>query len=606
MNQTDYQADANRGTSNSQNPSAYSQYSWQQQQHQQQQQQPNVVTSAAYDHDMANGSGMEETSRLLSNVFNTASKGPSASTTDPFLPQSYQQPKHSSIPVTAGGLSVFQDTSLWTTQEWMTNHQKRDENGSVPRYSVDEANDNKRMKFADWGRSTLPMTIDEESASMASRAASYQISDDVVQMFNSTSVMGLSADHHPAASADLHRSQAPNPALQMQIDNFGESGIEQAFDDGSYEPISEGLMRQPHQNPASMNGSQNRLAQTHHSPNAPFSNVYISENNGQNNNTIDMSETSYIYPDHHQQQSDDHQHMQSFSPSNAKPAAATPRQPNVFSYGNRYPDVEEQKKRSRESYGNLAGASTLIQDDLQPAEDSRMPKRFRLNVHSANPNLNANPQFAGGNNLYKNTESGSGISGYGLQPGSMPSTATLEQTFAANPPAAPKARAPHIKLVVKPPKPMDEDLEDDEFSETHITETTVRQTASGKPQATERAINQCSFVTDKTMLDTISVRKCNYLINQVMSAGCCLPFVLPVPKFLALYHNVITNPSDLMTVEKKLWNSGYSSTDEFHNDFALIWRNAELFHKNGGDIADKAQVLKQVYFDALQQLDSER
>jgi hypothetical protein len=153
---------------------------------------------------------------------------------------------------------------------------------------------------------------------------------------------------------------------------------------------------------------------------------------------------------------------------------------------------------------------------------------------------------------------------------------------------------------------MDEDLEDDEFSETHITETTVRQTASGKPQATERAINQCSFVTDKTMLDTISVRKCNYLINQVMSAGCCLPFVLPVPKFLALYHNVITNPSDLMTVEKKLWNSGYSSTDEFHNDFALIWRNAELFHKNGGDIADKAQVLKQVYFDALQQLDSER
>jgi hypothetical protein len=85
-----------------------------------------------------------------------------------------------------------------------------------------------------------------------------------------------------------------------------------------------------------------------------------------------------------------------------------------------------------------------------------------------------------------------------------------------------------------------------------------------------------------------------------------LPFVLPVPKVLALYHSVITNPSDLSSVENRLWNSGYSSTDEFHHDIAMIWRNAEAFHKNGGDIADKAQLFKQVYFDALQQLEAHR
>lgn len=614
MNQTDYHTDANRGPSNPQNTNSYNQYQWQQQQ-------PKVVTNAAYDHQVTNGDDIQETTRLLSDVFNAAAKG-SPVPANPYSSQPYQPSKHSTLPA-GSDVSVFQETPLWTPEVWMTDNQKRNENGSVPPYHVDESNDNKRPKFTDWSRSSLmstssqlsPMVIEENPSAMASRTASYQISDDVVQMFNSPAVMGLGADHASTNNATMsHRQQVTNRGLHMQVNDH--SYEDSAFDD-SYAPHDH-LMHHPATSP-SMNGSQSRPSQPH-GANAPFTNVYVHDNNAQTASSLNMPDTAYMYSDH-RHPVDDHQHIQSYSPSHAK-SAVTARQANVFPYGSQYSvsnDLDEQqKKRRRESYSNLAmqmegsnsNSSSLIPDEIQSVESPAIPKRFRMNHQAANPSLNPSVQFGGGiNNLYGNTMDGSNsdMSPYRMQPSAA--TPTLEQKYVASSPQqmpASKARPPHIKLVVKPPKPKAEDLEDDDFAEMHVTETTVRQTTSGKPLATEQAINQCSFVTDKTMLDTISVRKCNYLLNQIVSAGCCLPFVLPVPKFLTLYHNVIKVPSDLMTVEKKLWNSGYSSTDEFHHDVALIWRNAEHFHKNGGDIADKAQLLKQVYFDALQQLDSER
>jgi hypothetical protein len=642
MNQTDYQTDSNRGSTNPQNVSLYSQYQWQQQQQhqpQQQHQQAKVVTQAAYDHDATNGSDIEETSRLLSNVFTNAAKGSPASMGS-YSPQAYQQQslsKHSSIPMTnTSGLSMFQDTSLWNPQEWMGDDQKRDRNGPMARYPTDASVDNKRMKYTDWGRSNMlsapsQQSRGEDPSSMGSRASSYQISDDVIHMFNTPSVLGLRTDHDsPNRSGDntataSHYSQVPNTPLQMQVDNhsYVDIPIAPTFDK-PYEPMA-GSLLQHSRVTQPLNGSNNTPSQTHN-PNDGFANVYIPEDNSQDIQGLNMTDTSYMYPDHDQK--DDHQSIQTYSPVSGKPVGIL-QQPDVFPYGNQYPnqnDLEEQqKKRRRESFGGNHGMPIERQSNLneegQLEASNTVPKRFRITIPNAIPNMNASSQF-GGNPLYRNSMDApeSGMSPYGVQ--TTTPTAPVEQEFGSYPQsqaASPSSikRVPNIKLIVKEPKvgketkssrepKVPDDLDDDDYSETHVAETTVRQTSSVKPVATEASINQCSFVTDNAMLDTISVRKCNYILNRIYSAGCCLPFVLPVPKVLALYHSVITNPSDLMTVENKLWNSGYSSTDEFHHDVAMIWRNAEKFHKNGGDIADKAQMLKQVYFDALQQLEDHR
>ncbi|KAG2188295.1 hypothetical protein INT44_001048 [Umbelopsis vinacea] len=548
-----------------------------------------------------------------------------------YSPQSYQQhslAKHPAMPMAnPSALSMFQDTSLWNPQDWMGDDQKQDRNSPIARYPTDASVDNKRMKYADWGRSGLLSTSsqqpgDEDPLPMTSRATSYQISDDVIQMFHTPSVLGLHAEHGSprrsveSAGTASHYSQGPNAPLQMQVDS-------NPFVDMPYEPIASSLL-QSNSTSQSLNGSSNPQTQTHN-PNTGFSSVYIAEDNNQDMRGLNMPDTSYMYPDHHQK--DDHQHMQTFSPVSAKPAGIL-RQPDVFPYGNQYPSQneleEQQKKRRRDSYGGGLGMpidrqSNMVNDEGQLDSSSAMPKRFRLTVQNAMPTMNAGPHY-GGNPLYGNAmeASDSRMAPYGVH--GPTSTPPVDQEFAnysQNLPTSPSSikRLPNIKLVVKDPKvgkefkpgkesKAHEDMDDDDFSETHVAETTVRQTSSVKPVATEASINQCSFVTDNAMLDTISVRKCNYILNQIYSSGCCLPFVLPVPKVLALYHSVITNPSDLSGVENRLWNSGYSSTDEFHHDIAMIWRNAEAFHKNGGDIADKAQLLKQVYFDALQQLEA--
>jgi Bromodomain len=635
MNQTDYQNDSNRGSANPQNASPYDQYQWQQQhphQPQLQPQQAKVVTHAAYDHDATHGSDIQETSKLLSNVFTNAAKGTSAPMGS-YSPQSYQQhslAKHPSMSMAnTSALSMFQDTSLWNPQEWMSDDQKQDRNGPIARYPTDASIDNKRMKYADWGRSSLLSTSsqpprDEDPSSMTSRASSYQISDDVIQMFHTPSVLGLHAEHDsPRLSVESgatasHYSQVPNAPLHMQVDSH-------PFVDMPYEPVTGNLL-QTNSASQSLNGSSNPQSQTHNR-NDGFASVYIAEDNSQDMQGLNMADTSYMYPDHHQK--DDRQHMQTFSPVSAKPASIL-RQPDVFPYGNQYPsqnDLEEQqKKRRRDSFGGGLGMpidrqSNVVNDEGQLETSSAMPKRFRLTVQNTIPTMNAGPHY-GGNPLYGNAmeTSDSRMPPYGVQ--APTSTPPVDQEFASysqSQPTSPSSikRLPNIKLVLKEPKvakeykpgkesKAHEDVDDDDFSETHVAETTVRQTSSVKPVATEASINQCSFVTDNAMLDTISVRKCNYILNQIYSTGCCLPFVLPVPKVLALYHSVITNPSDLSSVENRLWNSGYSSTDEFHHDIAMIWRNAEAFHKNGGDIADKAQLLKQVYFDALQQLEVHR
>ncbi|KAJ2962094.1 hypothetical protein NQZ79_g2819 [Umbelopsis isabellina] len=632
MNQTGYQPDSSRSPSNPQQSPSYSQYQWRQPQ----QQQAKVVTGTTYDQDAINRSDMEETSRLLSNTFHVAAKGgtmPADLYSSSSSPQQYQppnRPKHSSVlPDTskaddAASLSVFQNTALWAPQNWMTTD-KRVGNGSEQPYqqqdfNIDNSYDNKRMKFTGWGQGDIipipstseeqmaPMSIDSPEA-LSSRAMSYQVADNVAQMFSSPVNLGLSADNASFG--------ATNNVGMPQLASVSNTGMQQASNNQSYASntlgpalgdtygtMPEDLMpRTPHNNAQVGNGSNNRANQLQ-SASPSFSRVYMTEPSTQNSGSPGMAESTYAFNDRNQA---NYTGVQSYSPSRINAIVPPNQQQSLNSpYEYRYPPQvdldEENRKRRRESYGNqnIMPAAGGMGDDRGNVDTTGAPKRFRSEIQIANPNATANAQFNTNhrfNSAVDRPESALPLHSSHHDVVTKPSNQWQHST-------SPKAtRAPNIKLMVKGPKVAQEDFDD--FSETHVTETTARQTTSGKPAATEQAINDCAFVTEKAMLDTITVRKCNFIINQIISAGCCLPFVLPVPKFLTLYHNVIKNPSELMTVEKKLWNTGYSSTDEFHSDIAMIWRNAEQFHKHGGDIAEKAQLLKQMYFDTLKRLDSD-
>jgi len=84
-----------------------------------------------------------------------------------------------------------------------------------------------------------------------------------------------------------------------------------------------------------------------------------------------------------------------------------------------------------------------------------------------------------------------------------------------------------------------------------------------------------------------ATKKCMNLLQRLKKHNCAYPFLYPVDvEGLGLYdyYDVVTEPMDLSTVEKKLKNGEYSSVNDFGNDIRKIWNNAFSYNTEGSPI----------------------
>jgi len=82
-------------------------------------------------------------------------------------------------------------------------------------------------------------------------------------------------------------------------------------------------------------------------------------------------------------------------------------------------------------------------------------------------------------------------------------------------------------------------------------------------------------------------RKAQTLLQKLKKHPSAGPFLYPVDaKGLGLtdYHDVVREPMDLSTVEKKLKNGQYISLSEYAADIRKIWNNSLLYNMEGSVI----------------------
>lgn len=96
-------------------------------------------------------------------------------------------------------------------------------------------------------------------------------------------------------------------------------------------------------------------------------------------------------------------------------------------------------------------------------------------------------------------------------------------------------------------------------------------------------------------------KKCLNLLQRLKKHNCVGPFLQPVDvEGLGLwdYYDIVPEPMDLGTVEKKLKNGDYSSVDEFGTDIRKIWSNAMAYNTEGSAIYNMTLKISQ-YFERI-------
>jgi hypothetical protein len=113
------------------------------------------------------------------------------------------------------------------------------------------------------------------------------------------------------------------------------------------------------------------------------------------------------------------------------------------------------------------------------------------------------------------------------------------------------------------------------------------------------AVPTTSSKSAKPMND--GIKKCLNLVQKLKKHNCSAPFLLPVDvEGLGLYdyYDVVQEPMDLSTVEKKLKNGEYSSVHEFGTDIRKIWNNAFNYNTEASSIYQMTTKMSS-YFERL-------
>lgn len=96
-------------------------------------------------------------------------------------------------------------------------------------------------------------------------------------------------------------------------------------------------------------------------------------------------------------------------------------------------------------------------------------------------------------------------------------------------------------------------------------------------------------------------KKCLNLLQRLKKHNCVGPFLQPVDvEGLGLwdYYDIVPEPMDLSTVEKKLKNGDYMSVSDFGADVRKIWSNAMAYNTEGSAIYNMTLKISQ-YFERI-------
>lgn len=114
-------------------------------------------------------------------------------------------------------------------------------------------------------------------------------------------------------------------------------------------------------------------------------------------------------------------------------------------------------------------------------------------------------------------------------------------------------------------------------------------------QSSRRAAAAASAPTVKV---PEAVAACIPILKYLQSKHEAGPFLEPVDwKAFGLldYPDVIKNPMDLGTIEKRLMGGEYSSPSKFAADIRLIWQNAQTYNRADSEIYKISEVLSRLF-----------
>jgi len=94
------------------------------------------------------------------------------------------------------------------------------------------------------------------------------------------------------------------------------------------------------------------------------------------------------------------------------------------------------------------------------------------------------------------------------------------------------------------------------------------------------------------------LKQCKAILKALQGKAEAGPFLEPVDweqYGLTDYPEIITNPMDLGTIEKKLTSGKYSSALAFATDVRLVWNNAMTYNRSDSEIFDVASKLAKIF-----------
>ncbi|KAI7866668.1 Bromodomain-containing protein [Spinellus fusiger] len=104
--------------------------------------------------------------------------------------------------------------------------------------------------------------------------------------------------------------------------------------------------------------------------------------------------------------------------------------------------------------------------------------------------------------------------------------------------------------------------------------------------------------TLKTTLSTTEKNFCVSALKTLMKHRTAYPFLQPVDPVafnIPDYFDIVKNPMDLSTIQKRLKNGEYASMDEFAGDIQLMLNNCYLYNNAGDPVCCDAQKLEEVF-----------
>lgn len=117
---------------------------------------------------------------------------------------------------------------------------------------------------------------------------------------------------------------------------------------------------------------------------------------------------------------------------------------------------------------------------------------------------------------------------------------------------------------------------------SHLVESSSQRREHRSSRVVRNMDHEMPYTTQKLPKNVVdSLKKCKNIIGALKKHRSAEPFIRPVdPSQLKCpdYFEIIKEPMDLGTVEKKLRNNSYTTPSQFFEDVRKIWSNAFTYN----------------------------